>query len=451
MNYREARAYIDELGNGGIMPGLDRIKSLLAHLGHPEEKAHVIHVAGTNGKGSVCAFIATALEEAGYRTGRYISPGIFDYCDRIQVNREWIGESDVAWIMTKIKRAIEEITAEGGDLPSAFEAETVMAFLYFMEQKCDFVVLECGMGGLEDATNVIEKPLLSVITSIGMDHMQYLGPDIASITRHKGGIIKTGRPVIIGAGDPEAVNILKKISEEKQALYTVTDFEKIRIREVSVTEGIKFDYGNYPELRTQMPALYQTRNAAIAIDALEQLKKLPDKDFELPYYLVPVQMITESVIYKGVSQVMRPGRFEYIEGSPSVIIDGAHNPHGAQALAEALNRLKTDKKKVLMMAVFKDKDYDRMLEILSDFSQTIVTYAPEGSRGLNAEILSEHAEKYFDHVIMGGSQKEAWKLASNEASADGLVLACGSLSTVAALKDLILSENNAREESYESN
>ena len=450
MNYQEARAYIDELGNGGIMPGLDRVRTLLARCGHPEGKAHVIHVAGTNGKGSVCAFIATALEEAGYRTGRYISPGIFDYRDRIQVNREWISEADVAWIMTRIRHAIELITDEGGDLPSAFEAETVMAFLYFKAQKCDFVVLECGMGGLEDATNVIEKPLLSVITPIGLDHTQYLGPDIPSITKHKGGIIKTGRPVIIGAGDPEAVKILQKISEEKQAPCTVTDFDKIRVRELSASDGIKFDYGDYPKLRTQMPALYQTRNAAIAIDALTQLKALPDEDFELPYYLVPAQMITESVIYKGISQVMRPGRFERIEGHPPVIIDGAHNPHGALAMAEAVRQLKTTKQRVLMMAVFKDKAYDEMLEIFSSIAQTIVTYAPEGPRGLKAQELSEHAKAYFEHVITAGSQTEAWRLACAEASDDGLVLACGSLSTVASLKDLIRNEN-VREESYESN
>ena len=450
MNYQEARAYIDELGNGGIMPGLDRVQTLLARCGHPEEKAHVIHVAGTNGKGSVCAFIATMLEEAGYRTGRYISPGIFDYRDRIQVNREWISEADVAWIMTRIRHEIEQIRAEGGDLPSAFEAETVMAFMQFEMQKCEFVVLECGMGGLEDATNVVKDPLLSVITSIGLDHMQFLGPDIASITRHKGGIIKTGRPVVIGAGAPEAVKILQKISNDKEAPYTVTDYDNVRIREVSVTEGIKFDYGHYRELRTQMPALYQTKNAAIAIDAIEQLKELPDRDFDLPYYLVPAQMITESVIYKGISQVIRPGRFELIQGHPSVIIDGAHNPHGAQALAEAVEQLKTDKKKVLMMAVFKDKDYERMLEVFSSLAQTIVAYAPEGPRGLKAQELSEHAKAYFDHVITAGSQTEAWKLACAEASADGLVLACGSLSTVASLKDLILNEN-VREESYESN
>lgn len=437
MNYQEARIFIDELGTGGIMPGLDRIRNLLDHFDHPEKNIHVIHVAGTNGKGSVCAFIAMALEEAGYRTGRYISPGISDYCDRIQVNRAWISESDVAWLMTRIRHAIEEIAVDGAQMPSAFEAETVMAFLYFMEQKCDFVVLECGMGGLEDATNVIDHPLISVITPIGMDHVQYLGGDIASITMHKGGIIKEGRPVVIGAKEPEAVEILRKISREKHAKAVVTDFDAVRIREVSSREGIKFDYGEYHELRTQMPAVYQTENAAIAIDALKLLKQLPDQDFDLPYYLVPKEMITDSVIYKGISQVMRPGRFELIEGRPSVIIDGAHNPHGASAAVQAIKKLNTDKKIVLLMAVFKDKDYDRMLEILSSVSQTIVTYAPEGPRGLSAQVLSDHARKYFSDVSSAGSQREAYMMACKQASAEGLILACGSLSTVASLKDLL--------------
>ena len=449
MNYQEARIFIDELGTGGIMPGLDRIRTLLDRFDHPEKKIHVIHVAGTNGKGSVCAFIASALEEAGYRTGRYISPGIFDYCDRIQVNRAWIGESDVAWLMTRIRHAIEEIAAQGIPGPSAFEAETVMAFLYFLEQKCDFVVLECGMGGLEDATNVIDHPLLSVITPIGMDHMQYLGADLASITKHKGGIIKEGRPVVIGAKTPEAVDILMKICREKHAKAVITDFDAIRIHEVSAREGIKFDDGEYLELRTQMPALYQTENAAIAIDALKQLKVLPDQDFDLPYYLVPKEMITDSVIYKGISQVMRPGRFELIEGRPSVIIDGAHNPHGASAAVLALKELNMEKKIVLMMAVFKDKEYDRMLEILSSVTKTIITYAPEGPRGLDPQILSEHAGKYFESVTAAGSQREAYMMACKQASADGLIMACGSLSTVASLKDLLTREN-VQEEPYES-
>ncbi len=449
MNYQEAREYIDELGTGGIMPGLDRIRDLLAFFDHPEEKAHVIHVAGTNGKGSVCAFIASALEEAGYRTGRYISPGIFDYRDRIQVNREWISESDTAWLMTRIRHAVTELTAKGADMPSAFEAETVMAFLYFMEQRCDFVVLECGMGGRDDATNVIDHPLVSVITPVGMDHMQYLGDDIASIAKHKGGIIKEGRPVVIGAKDKEAVDILLSISEEKHAKAVITDFDAISIREVSAREGIKFDYGNFRELRTQMPALYQTENAAIAIDVLNQLKLLPDQDFELPYYLVPGEMITDSVIYKGISQVMRAGRFELIFGRPAVIIDGAHNPHGAAAAVRALKQLNTDKKTVLMMAVFKDKDFDRMLEIFSSVTQTIVTYAPEGPRGLDPQILSEYAGKYFKYVSAAGSQREAYDLACEMAGPDGLILACGSLSTVSSMKDLL--HENAQEEPYESN
>lgn len=449
MNYQEARIFIEELGTGGIMPGLDRMKTLLARVDHPEKKIHVIHVAGTNGKGSVCAFIASALEEAGYRTGRYISPGIFDYCDRIQVNRAWISESDVAWLMTRIRHAIEEIIEDGAQMPSAFEAETVMAFLYFMEQKCDFVVLECGMGGLEDATNVVDQPLLSVITPIGLDHMQYLGSDIASITKHKAGIIKEGRPVVIGAKAPEAVDILRNICREKHAKAVITDFDAIRIHEISAREGIRFDYGEYHELRTQMPALYQTENAAIAIDALKQLKQLPDQDFDLPYYLVPGEMITDSVIYKGISQVMRAGRFELIEGRPAVIIDGAHNPHGAAAAVRAVRQLNTDKKIVLMMAVFKDKDYDLMLKTLSSVSQTIVTYAPEGPRGLKPQILSEHAQNYFSDVTSAGSLREAYEAACKKASADGLILACGSLSTVASLKELLTHEN-VQEEPYES-
>ena len=229
----------------------------------------------------------------------------------------------------------------------------------------------------------------------------------------------------------------------------ITDFDAIRIHEVSAREGIKFDYGEYHELRTQMPALYQTENAAIAIDALKQLKQLPDQDFDLPYYLVPGEMITDSVIYKGISQVMRAGRFELIEGRPAVIIDGAHNPHGAAAAVRAVRQLNTDKKIVLMMAVFKDKDYDLMLKTLSSVSQTIVTYAPEGPRGLKPQILSEHAQNYFSDVTSAGSLREAYEAACKKASADGLILACGSLSTVASLKELLTHEN-VQEEPYES-
>ncbi len=449
VNYQEARAYIDALGAGGIMPGLSRIQALLEYFHHPENDLQVIHVAGTNGKGSVCSFIASALEEAGYRTGRYISPGIFEYRDRIQINGKWISEQDIASLMSEIRTAVSSVNVSGVETPSAFEAETVMAFLYFKEQKCDFVILECGMGGLNDATNVISHPLVSVITPVAFDHMQYLGTTIEEIASQKGGIIKEGRPVVIGAKDPGAEAVLQEICRKMHVVPTVTDFGEIRVRSLSTMTGIVFDYSRFEELRIQMAARYQTENAAIAIDVLSVLKTLPDNDYKLPSYLTPAEMLTDSVIYKGISQVKWPGRFEVVREKPLMIIDGAHNPHGAAAAVDALKALHI-KNVTLMMAVFMDKDYEQMLQIFSEVSDTIIAYATASERALDADTLSLHAGKYFRHTITAESQHEAYDKALAETSPNGVILACGSLSTVVSLKKIV-TDQKSQEEVHERN
>ena len=278
MNYEEAISYIEKVSCSGIMPGLVRIQALLEKTGHPEMDCNVIHVAGTNGKGSVCTYIASILMQAGYKVGRYVSPTLFDYRERIQVNGEWISRKDTAYWMSRVREVDERMQSEGIEGASAFELETVMAFLYFKAMACDFVVLETGMGGRLDATNVVPKPVLSVVTSIGMDHMHFLGNTIEAIAVEKGGIIKEKRPVVIGAGRQKAVDTLIRISLERQSEYAVVGAEDVHMTYADLFGGQQFDFGSYKELQTRMVGRCQPWNAAIAVKAVEMLGKMTATD-----------------------------------------------------------------------------------------------------------------------------------------------------------------------------
>ena len=269
MNYEEAISYIEKVSCSGIMPGLVRIQALLEKTGHPEMDCNVIHVAGTNGKGSVCTYIASILMQAGYKVGRYVSPTLFDYRERIQVNGKWISRKDTAYWMSRVREVDERMQSEGIEGASAFELETVMAFLYFKAMACDFVVLETGMGGRLDATNVVPKPVLSVVTSIGMDHMHFLGNTIEAIAVEKGGIIKEKRPVVIGAGRQKAVDTLIRISVERQSEYAVVGAEDVHMTYADLFGGQQFDFESYKELQTRMVGRCQPWNAAIAVKAVE--------------------------------------------------------------------------------------------------------------------------------------------------------------------------------------
>lgn len=431
MNYDEAINYIETVSCSGIMPGLVRIQALLEKTGHPEKKCNVIHVAGTNGKGSVCTYISSILMKAGYRVGRYVSPTLFDYRERIQINGRWISKEDTAYWMSRVRKADEDMQAEDMEGASAFELETVMAFLYFNASDCDFVVLETGMGGRLDATNVVPQPLVSVITSIGMDHMKFLGDTIEAIASEKGGIIKANRPVVIGAGRRGAVDTLVEICHQKHCRYRIVDRGAAVIHTADLYGGQVFDYANCCNVKTSMAGCCQPWNASIAMAAVEMLCKLSTGDFPADISRLPGKCIDQQIIAEGIASARWPGRFEVLEENPPLIIDGAHNPDGVKSLIDSIELYLREWPVILVMGVFADKDYDQMLEMVSAYSDTLITFKPENPRGLAADTLAERAFHYFKQVTASASQKEALETARKLSAGKEAIVCFGSLSTMA--------------------
>ncbi len=426
MNFRETMEWIGQANMRGISLGLDRMTKLCSLLGNPQEDLRIIHVAGTNGKGSVCTMIAEALKEAGWKVGRYISPTVFDYRERIQINNVMISETDLAAIMTQVRIALEKMAAEGIEVPTAFEIETAAAFLYFKEKQSDYVVLEVGMGGRLDSTNIIRHPVITVITSIAMDHMQMLGDTLTAITEEKAGIIKNGVPVVTMLQNKTSMSVIEAQAEKNNSTIYIADPSDVCVldRKVTKKDGKivtvqHFHYKTIRDIRLYLGGTYQIKNAALAI---EVLMCLPPEVFK--------KKKLSACVIQGFSKASWPGRFECIHNDPQIWIDGAHNPDGASALTESVNTYFPDRSKVVVMGVFADKDYIEILKRVSTFSNTIVTFKPENKRGLWANLLAECAEPYFDKVIAANSASEAIVLASKLVKKDGIIIVLGSLSTV---------------------
>ena len=415
MDFEEAVKYLKEIDStAGIKPGLERVKELLGKLGDPQDELRTVHVAGTNGKGSVCRYISCALEAAGYKTGLYTSPSVFGYCEKIQINGEWIGRDEAASLIREIASAAEEME----DAPSAFEIETAMAFLFFLRRGCDFVVIETGMGGLLDATNVIERPEVSVITSVAMDHSAFLGNTIAEIARNKGGIIKKGCPAVFIQDEGEAFEVLREIASEMHSEVLTVDPAMISNVRKDLAEGQFFDYKGYCDYHIRMLGRGQTENAVTAIEALRVLqRKYPEID--------------EAAIREGLASAVLHGRFDVLCHEPVIICDGAHNPAAAENLISTIREFFTGHRVILIMGIFKDKDHREVLRIMSEVSGIVITFTPENARGLDAYELAVEAGEYFPQVIAAKSHRNAVSKAVNICGMDDVIVHMGSLSTIA--------------------
>lgn len=428
MNYREARLYLDSVSEYGSVLGLSRMEALLEGLKRPDRTCCMIHVAGTNGKGSVCAYLSSILQKAGYLVGRYISPTMFHYLERFQINNENMPEETYGRLMERIRPVIEKMQSAGAALPTVFEIETALAFLYFQERKCDFVILECGMGGAGDATNVIEEPFLTIITHVAMDHMQYLGNTKKEIAACKAGIIKGGHPVVLGAQDPEIRDFLIQEAYRRNAssVYNV-DPAEIYVTEKS-PEGQVFFYRGIPEclseftFQTSLAGDYQPENAMAAVLAAYALRE--EKHISL----------TDDEILDGVKETTWFGRFEWIPGRPNLILDGAHNPDGAGRLRSSLKQYFGDARHPCIMGVFRDKDYCGILDQISDLCSILYTVElPDRIRSLEAEVLLHEAELKGLKGKAVRDYSEALRLAAADAGADGTVVVFGSLSFLAEM------------------
>ncbi len=463
MTYEEAIAYIDEINSKkGSVYGLERVRELELRMGHPCADLKIVHVTGTNGKGSFCTFLAEILKAAGYMVGRFISPTILDYRERIQNDGCWISKNQVADYMTRIQKVCDEMMQEGFEQPTAFEIETVMAFLYFKEIHSDIVLLEVGMGGRGDSTNIIPAPVLSVITSISLDHTALLGHTLAEIAEEKSGIIK-GNPALIYAQEPEVMSVVQKQCEKTGSPLIVVDFSKANVHTQTV-DGQIFDFENLKGLNMKMLGAYQIYNACAAVKAAKvlenlltdeaQLEKLQnransnnnlnkenqsvgihqtsDKNFKITKHL------TEDAIRIGLLNARWPGRFELINTKPMVVVDGAHNPAGAKSLARSLEIFFGHRRKILIAGIFADKNYQEMLSVMSEVSDTIIVHRPRNARGLDAKMHAVTAQKYFRNVTICDSLSDAvdkarWQIRQS----DDVIVSFGSLSTVKELYDIM--------------
>lgn len=415
MTYETARSFMEECTRFGSVPGLENIKNLCGQMGNPQDKLPTIHIGGTNGKGSIGAYLASVLTQSGLRVGRFISPAVMCEREVFSVNGAPVSEESYAFAISKAHDAVSELLKQNLSHPTQFEIETAAAFECFIHEKCDIALIEVGMGGRLDSTNIIEKPLLSVFAHIGMDHTAFLGDTIEKITAEKAGIIKYGVPVV-------SVNqnlISRQILEDKcRALNTSIYYgDKTEIIASSL-DGIDFLCGGR-EYKTAMCGAYQCDNAAAAIKCAKILKSMG-------------YVISDDDICTGIAKTLWNGRFEVLRQNPPFIIDGAHNPDGAMRLAESIRMHFGDKKPCLIFGVFADKDYDKIAQITAPLGARIYTIAPPTPRGLSAEILCETVKKYNTDCIACDDAERALSLCADYP--DGVVC-FGSLSFLSAIKN----------------
>lgn len=431
MNYNEALQFIHESHKFGMRLGLDNIKKLLELLGDPQNNLKIIHVAGTNGKGSTCSFISSILKESGYKVGLYTSPFLETFTERIRVNGENISEEEVGKIVSLIKEKIEIMVSEGYSYPTEFEIVTAMAFYYYNQEKVDFVALEVGLGGRYDATNVIDKPVVSAITSISLDHTGILGDTLAKIAFEKGGIIKENCPTIVYPQQEEASEVIKNICAEKKSKYIECDFKNIEIKSSNINSQIYNCNINGKELRDLEIKLigdHQIKNSIVALNVIEYLND------------IKITNISEENIRKGLLETKWPGRIEKISENPMFIIDGAHNEEGAKSLANSIDKYFENKNKILVIGMLEDKDIDSVLDLLIPKFNKVITTTPDNPRAIDANKLKEKIERYNIEVTCKPNIKEAVDYALEISNKDDVIISAGSLYMIGNVRTIIVNK-----------
>ena len=424
MNYKEARVYLDEVSKYGSVLGLESMRELLRRLGDPQNELKFIHISGTNGKGSVLAYLSTILSGAGYRTGRYISPTLFSYRERIQVDGEYIEKESLACHVTAIAAAAEDMQKAGLPSPTVFEIETALAFLYFKEKRCDIVTLEVGCGGLLDATNVITTTLMEVIASISMDHTDLLGDTLAKIAAQKAGIIKPDTMVVSAQQKSEAAQVIEDTCKEQHCTLQMVDESKISNVHYGA-EGQTFSYKTWEDVAISLAGSYQIKNAALALEGVEALRKLG--------YALSDQQVREGLLHTAWR-----GRFTTLRRDPTVIIDGAHNPAAALELKESLERYFPGKTLYFVMGMFKDKDYAQVIDLTAPLARHIITVETPGNpRAMPARELAEAVGKVNPSVEWADSVAHGVEKALAMAGKEDAVIVFGSLSFLGEAADAV--------------
>ena len=419
MNYKSSLEYVYSLESFGIKLGLKRIRFLLKKLGSPEKKMKIIHVAGTNGKGSVCAMLSSILGEK-YRVGRYTSPNLVDVRERITINGRMISKNDFSRIMTRIKK-INVPSCFGH--PTFFETLTAVALKYFHEKNIDFAVLETGLGGRLDATNIV-KPLVSVITNVSMEHEDVLGDTLEKIAGEKAGIIKKNVPVVTSAKNKKVLKVIKwACAENKCRLINVSENAKIRKLSHNL-DGQFFDLqtkkNKYFNLRIQLLGRHQLVNAATALSVIELLGGFSEMD-----------------VRNGFSKTKWPGRLEIINRNPLIVVDGAHNPDCMKKLKSAVTEYFNYDKLILVLGILSDKNIKKMVKIIAPPSDIVIITKPDTERAADPKIIKNEAEKYIRTVVVKDNVKNALDYAKSIAKKNDMILITGSLYTVGDVKKAI--------------
>ncbi|MDO4500383.1 MAG: 5-formyltetrahydrofolate cyclo-ligase [Erysipelotrichaceae bacterium] len=408
MENKEAIAFIESCPWFNESPGLENMRKLMNELNNPQDDLKFIHVAGTNGKGSACAYLSEILKEAGYKTGTFISPHLIDYKERFSINDEQISEKAFCETVEKVKEAINRLEVK----PSLFEVVTAIAFLYFKEENCDLVVLEVGLGGRIDATNIVKENVVSLIMNIGLEHTNILGNTLEEIAREKAGIIKENSDVVV-YDVPELREIYKEICDKTNSDLYLSDFSKLNV----ISEGINkqlFDYKEYKNIEISLLGHHQFLNAAVVLETIEVLSKKGYK-------------ISDENIYTGLKNTKWDARLSILSNSPLFIVDGAHNKQCAMALASSLPNILNGQKAIMLCGILKDKQYEDIIDLMSPFAKEFICITPDSPRALLNSELALLINKKGIKATCANDISEALKLSLELSDEKTPIMAFGSL------------------------
>ena len=419
MNANEAITYIHSVCWKGSIPGLGRTQELLRRMGNPEKELKFVHIAGTNGKGSTAAMTASILRKAGYRTGLYTSPYIYRFHERMQVDGQEISDEDLAAITEYVKPLADAMEVS----PTEFELVSCIAFEYFKRKQCDIVVLEVGMGGAMDSTNVIEVPEVAVITNIGLDHTEYLGDTLEKIAETKAGIFKEGGHAVVYRGTPGVEAVFERVCAERHVSLKKADFDGLHSVSHSL-EGQVFDCGARKNLFLPLLGDHQLHNAAVVLSVADTLIEEGWK-------------ISEENIRDGLRDVRWPGRFDIMRRDPLFIIDGGHNPQCIEALVKNIQDYLPGQKLVVLTGVLADKDYVDMYQPVMPYVQQFICVTPPNPRKLDADKLAAYLESTGIPAAPYAEIADGVRAAIEAAGKDGVVLCFGSLYMIGSIKDAL--------------
>ena len=429
-DYQECKEYLVNLTTFGINLGLGRIQELLKRLGNPERKLRVVHVGGTNGKGSTTVMIARILQEAGYIVGVFTSPHMHDWRERMVINGQMIPKENVIQAVQRVRPYLEDMVAEGFEHPTEFEVSTALAFSYFAEENVDYALIEVGLGGAIDSTNVV-SPLISVLTNIGMDHMDYLGHDLISIAKVKAGIIKPHSVVVTASEDQDVIDVFREQAKAVEAPLVLVGedvrWESTETGELEQEFNLIGLNATYPKLRLSLIGLHQLRNAATAVTVCEILQTKYGAH------------IPKEAIYAGLREVKWPGRLELLSMKPKILVDGAHNTDGARALAQAMP-LYTRDRLILCLGMLADKEREKVVNMLVPLADEIIITRPNSPRAGDWRALGSLAEQHGKPVTCLEDPKEAALFALSRLKENDMLCVTGSIYMLADARQALIDE-----------